>query len=52
MAVLWVLNLADGSHSLIDMAERSKLPFTALESACRRLEEVGLLRIVPPSACA
>jgi aminopeptidase-like protein len=27
MAMLWVLNLSDGGHSLLDVAERSKLPF-------------------------
>ena len=27
MALLWVLNLADGRHSLLDMAERAGVPF-------------------------
>ncbi len=29
MAMLWLLNLADGEHSLLDVAERSGLPFAA-----------------------
>ncbi|WP_240002519.1 DUF4910 domain-containing protein [Oleisolibacter albus] len=33
MAVLWVLNLADGRHSLLDMAERAGLPFATLKAA-------------------
>jgi aminopeptidase-like protein len=43
MAMLWVLNLADGSASLLDMAERSKLPFATLASAADRLRDAGLL---------
>ena len=35
MSLLWVLNLADGSHSLLDMAERSSMPFERIRSrAC------------------
>ncbi|MBX6362388.1 MAG: DUF4910 domain-containing protein [Gemmatimonadetes bacterium] len=43
MALLWVLNLADGEHTLLDMAERAGLPFATIESAARLLEEHGLL---------
>jgi aminopeptidase-like protein len=43
MAVLWVLNLADGSHSLLDIAERAKLPFALVDRAADRLEKAGLL---------
>ncbi|WP_313528115.1 DUF4910 domain-containing protein [Shinella sp.] len=43
MAYLWVLNLADGSHSLLDIARRSGLPFSAIAAAATRLEECGLL---------
>lgn len=43
MAMLWVLNLADGSHSLLEMAERSGMPFTDVMTAARRLKEAGLL---------
>lgn len=43
MAYLWVLNLADGRHSLLDIACRSGLPFSAIAAAATRLEECGLL---------
>jgi aminopeptidase-like protein len=32
-ALLWVLNLADGQHSLLDIAERSRLPFEQIRAA-------------------
>lgn len=44
MPMLWVLNLADGRHSLIDIAERSGLPFRQVIHAARALRENGLLR--------
>nr|WP_314092155.1 DUF4910 domain-containing protein [uncultured Shinella sp.] len=43
MAYLWVLNLADGRHSLLDIACRSGLPFSAIAAAATRLEDCGLL---------
>jgi aminopeptidase-like protein len=43
MAMLWVLNLADGSHSLLDMAERADLPFAVIADVAERLEDAGLL---------
>ncbi|WP_081294034.1 DUF4910 domain-containing protein [Mesorhizobium loti] len=43
MALLWVLNLADGQHSLLSMAERSNLPFKELAAAAILLSEYGLL---------
>ncbi|TIQ36040.1 MAG: DUF4910 domain-containing protein [Mesorhizobium sp.] len=43
MALLWVLNLADGQHSLLAMAERSGLPFRELAAAARLLSDHGLL---------
>lgn len=42
-ARLWVLNLSDGEHSLLDIAERSGLPFTAIHSAAELLHQSGLL---------
>ena len=42
-AVLWVLNLSDGRHSLLDVARRSGLPFRSVRQAADRLLEVGLL---------
>ncbi|TGS65825.1 DUF4910 domain-containing protein [Mesorhizobium sp. M3A.F.Ca.ET.201.01.1.1] len=43
MSLLWVLNLADGQHSLLAMAERSGLPFGELAAAARLLSDHGLL---------
>lgn len=43
MAMLWVMNLCDGTHSLLDIAERSGLRFAQIASAAARLEEAGLL---------
>ena len=42
-ALLWVLNLADGWHSLLDIAERSRLGFRAVARAADRLAGAGLL---------
>jgi aminopeptidase-like protein len=47
MALLWVLNLADGRHSLLDMAERARLPFAAIRAAADALLSVDLLEPVP-----
>jgi aminopeptidase-like protein len=44
MAMLWVLNLADGQHSLLDTAERSGLRFDAVRAAADLLETHGLLK--------
>lgn len=43
MALLWVLNLADGTRSLLDMAERAGMPFPAIMAAAQLLEQHGLL---------
>jgi aminopeptidase-like protein len=43
MAMLWVLSLCDGSRSLLEVAERAKLPFTDVRRAARALEAAGLL---------
>ena len=45
-AMLWVLNLADGQHSIPDISERSGLPISTLISVIPRLEESNLLRFV------
>jgi aminopeptidase-like protein len=44
MALLWILNLSDGAHSLLDIAERAQIPFPAIADAARALHESGLLR--------
>jgi len=43
-ALLWVLNQSDGSNSLLDIAEKSRLPFEAIASAADALVGVELLR--------
>jgi aminopeptidase-like protein len=47
MALLWVLNLADGRHSLLDMAERAGVPFATLRAAADALLAVDLLEPAP-----
>jgi aminopeptidase-like protein len=42
MALLWVLNFSDGAHSLLDIAERAKLPFAVIDEAADRLAQHGL----------
>jgi aminopeptidase-like protein len=44
LAMLWVLNLSDGSHSLLDIAERSGLNFSLVHEAAISLEQFQLLR--------
>lgn len=43
-AIMWVLNLADGKHDVIQMAERSKKPVDDILDAVEKLLAVGLLR--------
>jgi aminopeptidase-like protein len=45
-ARLWVLNLSDGEHSLLDIAERSGVKFSTIYSAAELLHEGGLLEEV------
>jgi aminopeptidase-like protein len=44
-ARLWILNLSDGNHSLLDIAERSQLPFVVVSDAAKRLSDSGLLSV-------
>jgi aminopeptidase-like protein len=44
-ARLWVLNFSDGQHSLLDIAERSGLPFAVISDAAELLSEAGLLKV-------
>jgi aminopeptidase-like protein len=43
LALLWVLNLLDGGHSLLEIAERSGLEFGLLAEATDALVTAGLL---------
>jgi len=45
MAMLWILNLSDGGHSLLDIAERADLPFTVVRGTAQRLQQHGLLTL-------
>jgi aminopeptidase-like protein len=45
MAMLWVLNLADGSNSLLAIAERSGLLFSDIAAAASLLRDHGLLAV-------
>jgi aminopeptidase-like protein len=47
MALLWVLNLADGEHSLLDISDRSGLPYDTVRAAASALLEQGLLKTQP-----
>jgi aminopeptidase-like protein len=51
-ARLWVLNLSDGEHSLLDIAQRSGLPFPAISDAADVLRDSGLLSVVPEDVAA
>jgi aminopeptidase-like protein len=44
-AMLWVLNLSDGEHGLLDVAERAKLKFSVVQAAATLLAEHGLLEV-------
>jgi aminopeptidase-like protein len=46
-ALLWVMSCGDGRHTLLDVAERSHLPFAIVYEAAGALEEVGLVRTEP-----
>ncbi|HXX62632.1 MAG TPA: DUF4910 domain-containing protein [Bacteroidota bacterium] len=48
LAMLWVLNLSDGSNALLDIAERSGLSFDQIAAAAEALSGVGLLRQKSP----
>jgi aminopeptidase-like protein len=45
MAMLWVLNLSDSTHSLLDIAERANLPFAVVRNTAEILRRYGLLTI-------
>ncbi len=47
LAMLWVLNFSDGTHSLLHIAERSGLEFGLIRDAAAVLLEHGLLREHP-----
>jgi aminopeptidase-like protein len=46
MAMLWILNLADGNHSLLDIAKRSGIVFNTIHQVAQLLCEYSLLKEV------
>ena len=55
MAYLWVLNQADGSKTLLDIAERAGLPFHVLLDAALALQRAALVidaAARPKASCA
>lgn len=49
-ALMWLLNLADGENSLLDIAERSGADVVDLAALAERLVDVGLLSAEAPAA--
>ena len=47
MTLLWVLNLSDGQHSLLDIAEWAGLPFGRVQQAATALAATDLLELLP-----
>jgi len=45
LSLLWVLNLSDGRHSLLDIAERANLPFSMIKDAATKLAGSDLLKV-------
>lgn len=50
LAMLWVLNLSDGAHDLLDISEKSKLRFCLIKNAADALLANNLLREASNSA--
>ena len=44
LALLWVLNMSDGNNSLMDITEKSNLPFSIIYKASQDLLDVNLLK--------
>jgi aminopeptidase-like protein len=49
LALLWVLNLSDGTHDLLTIAERAGMHFPEIERAAEALHACGLLEEIPPT---
>lgn len=46
MAILWILSLSDGNHSLFDIAKKSGIDFSVIEKAALDLQHASLLKPV------
>lgn len=44
MALLWILNLSDGDHTLLDISNKSGIDFNILHEAVQKLFNAGLLK--------
>jgi aminopeptidase-like protein len=44
LVLMWLLNLSDGEHTLLDIAERAKIPFRTIREGADLLVQHGLLR--------
>jgi aminopeptidase-like protein len=44
LAMLWVLNLSDGRHTLLEIADRADMEFDLIHDAAEALREHGLLK--------
>jgi aminopeptidase-like protein len=49
-AVLWVLNQADGTNDLLEIARKAGIDFATMASAAKALQEVQLIRSVDQAA--
>lgn len=47
MSLLWILNMSDGHNSLLDISERSGIPFSMIKIAAEELRKVNLLMEYP-----
>jgi len=47
LAMLWVLNLSDGVHTLLDIADRAGIPFDLVREAADALSACDLLEEIP-----
>lgn len=45
-AVLWILNLADGDHDLLDICQQGQLPWKLVSLAAEALRQQGLIKSV------
>jgi aminopeptidase-like protein len=48
--MLWVLNLSDGSHTLLDIADRSGIQFSVIWDGAAALAAHGLLKEIASSS--
>ncbi len=44
MALLWLLNMSDGDHTVLDIAERAALPWDLIKQATQALLTAELLK--------